>query len=473
MMKRTLTAAIFAAFSLNVYAQAPAGKSIKVQSSWPASLTIQDHLRILSRARREAHRRLAEDRGPRRRADRAAVRGARRHRQEGDRRLAFDLVLLGRQERRRGAVLRASGRALRHGSHGLPRLALRRRRPRHVARVLPEGPQARPHRVAGASVEPAGLRLVQEAAQVGRRLQGHEVPPDRVSTPRSTPSSASAVVNMPGGEIVPAAQRGVIDCAEWVGGIEDLRLGLPRRIQVPLHPGHAREQLDRRVRPAQRRVEGRSTRSSRRRFNLGINDAFITWNTRWQRQNADAIEEMIKKHGVQVRRTPPDILIASLKAWDEVAAEHSAKNPTFKKVYESQREYASKVVPAKRYMHPPYSFAANYYWPQEGAPARQGCRESQIASENETLRWPTNLGREGIETRLSQVREARAREGPRQHRRAVREPAHHGRVASRRPRGRGAHLAAGQARAPGAHHSARDGGAQPEEACAPETTLRS
>ena len=35
-------------------------------------------------------------------------------------------------------------------------------------------------------------------------------------------------VNLPGGEIIPAAQRGVIDCAEWVGGIEDLRLGLPQ-----------------------------------------------------------------------------------------------------------------------------------------------------------------------------------------------------------------------------------------------------
>ena len=35
-----------------------------------------------------------------------------------------------------------------------------------------------------------------------------------------------AVVNMPGGEILPAAERGAIDCAEWVGGIEDMRLGL-------------------------------------------------------------------------------------------------------------------------------------------------------------------------------------------------------------------------------------------------------
>jgi hypothetical protein len=26
-------------------------------------------------------------------------------------------------------------------------------------------------------------------------------------------------------------------------------------------------------------------------------------------------------------------------------------------------------VPAKRYMFPPYSFAANYYWPQDDKPA--------------------------------------------------------------------------------------------------------
>ena len=29
-----------------------------------------------------------------------------------------------------------------------------------------------------------------------------------------------------------------------------------------------------------------------------------------------------------------------------------------------------------------------------------------MVSENETLRWPTNLGRDGIESRLAQVREA-------------------------------------------------------------------
>ena len=45
------------------------------------------------------------------------------------------------------------------------------------------------------------------------------------------------VVNLPGGEIVPAAQRGVIDCAEWVGGIEDLKLGLPQVFKYHYTPG--------------------------------------------------------------------------------------------------------------------------------------------------------------------------------------------------------------------------------------------
>jgi TRAP-type mannitol/chloroaromatic compound transport system substrate-binding protein len=81
------------------------------------------------------------------------------------------------------------------------------------------------------------------------------------------------------------------------------------------------------------------------------------------------MEEMVQKHGARILRTPPDILLASLKAWDEVAKENSDKSPTFKKVYESQRAYAAKVVPAKRYMFPPYSFAANYYWPQADRPA--------------------------------------------------------------------------------------------------------
>src|SRR5216110_2914563 len=173
-----------------------------------------------------------------------------------------------------------------------------------------------------------------------------------------------ATVNMPGGEIIPAAQRGVIDCAEWVGGVEDLRLGLHQVFKYHYTPGmHENNSIGelgfnldswKAFSPHQQEA-----------VNSAVKDTFITWITRWQKQNADAMEEMVKKHGARILRTPPDILLASLKAWDEVAKENSDKSPTFKKVYESQRAYAAKVVPAKRYMFPPYSFAANYYWPQE------------------------------------------------------------------------------------------------------------
>jgi TRAP-type mannitol/chloroaromatic compound transport system substrate-binding protein len=171
-----------------------------------------------------------------------------------------------------------------------------------------------------------------------------------------------AVVNLPGGEIVPAAQRGVIDCAEWVGGIEDLRLGLPQVFKYHYTPGmHENNSIGEFV--INLDIWKSLTPPQQEAIRSSIKDAFITWITGWQKQNADALEEMVKKHGTIILRTPPDILTATLKAWDEVAKEESEKNPVFKKVYESQREYASKVVPAKRYMFPPYSFAANYYFP--------------------------------------------------------------------------------------------------------------
>src|SRR5687767_7312223 len=43
MIKRTFVVAAACAFSMNGFAQAP--KSVKVQSTWPASITLQDHLR--------------------------------------------------------------------------------------------------------------------------------------------------------------------------------------------------------------------------------------------------------------------------------------------------------------------------------------------------------------------------------------------------------------------------------------------
>jgi TRAP-type mannitol/chloroaromatic compound transport system substrate-binding protein len=171
-------------------------------------------------------------------------------------------------------------------------------------------------------------------------------------------------VNMPGGEIVPSAQRGVIDCAEWVGGIEDLKLGLPQVWKYHYTPGmHESNSMLELI------INGDVWRGftppQQEAVRSATFDTFVRWGIKWQKQNADAIEEMRTKHGTQILRTPPEILVEFLKTWDKMAAEESAKDPFFKKVLESQRVYAAKVVPAKRFMFPPYSFAANYYFPEE------------------------------------------------------------------------------------------------------------
>ena len=183
-------------------------------------------------------------------------------------------------------------------------------------------------------------------------------------------------VNMPGGEIAPSAQRGVIDCAEWVGGVEDMRLGLHQIWKYHYTPGpHESASIGELMINSD--VWKSLTPQQQEAIRSASTETLLRWGAKWQRQNADAIDEMLTKHGVQILRTPPAILTAFFKAWDEIAKEESAKNPFFKKVLDSQREWASRVVPAKRFMFPPYSFAANYYWPEEvrKAPAKEAAKK--------------------------------------------------------------------------------------------------
>ena len=51
--------------------------------------------------------------------------------------------------------------------------------------------------------------------------------------------------------------------------------------------------------------------------------------------------------GIEVRRWPPLVLVAFEDAWNEVVAEESAKNPNFKRVYESYAEFRKKYQTSK------------------------------------------------------------------------------------------------------------------------------
>jgi TRAP-type mannitol/chloroaromatic compound transport system substrate-binding protein len=370
MRKRFIPIAAAAALSFSAFAQPPATKSVKMQSTWPASNTLQEHFKHFSE-----------------RVDKLT---------QGS--VKIDALAAG-QVVPPFEVLDATHKKVLDGWHAIAYYWVGKNPAAALFAAPPGGPFGMDHMdYLGWLYVGGGLQMWRDFYQNDLKL--NVIPwPAHPSSPqafgwfkkplrnvadikglkcRQTGLNAEvyakmgmSVVNMAGGEIVPSAQRGVIDCAEWVGGVEDLRLGLHSVFKYHYTPGmHENNSIGelgfnldvwKSLTPAQQEA-----------VESAVKDSFISWLTRWQKQNADAIEELVTKHGVQIRRTPPDILIASLKAWDEVAAENSAKSATFKKVYESQRAYAAKVVPAKRYMFPPYSFAANYYWPQEGAKPAAG-----------------------------------------------------------------------------------------------------
>ncbi len=96
---------------------------------------------------------------------------------------------------------------------------------------------------------------------------------------------------------------------------------------------------------------------------------FFRWWVGWQRQNALAYKEMVEKHGVQVHRTPQDILDNFLTTYDEIVAEKIESDPFIKKVVESQRAYAGLVVPYRRSTWPSYEYAGDL---EPGAVSRGG-----------------------------------------------------------------------------------------------------
>jgi TRAP-type mannitol/chloroaromatic compound transport system substrate-binding protein len=172
------------------------------------------------------------------------------------------------------------------------------------------------------------------------------------------------VVNMPGGEIVPAAERGVIECAEWASPADDMKIGFhtvwkhyympsvhePAPILEVLVNKETWDKLPADLREIMKGASWEATVMQRLTTNL---------------LNVTALEELTTKHAVQVHKTPDDILTKILETWDGIAKDEEAKNPFFKKVYDSQRAYASKVVPMRRKVYPDYNFTAKYYWPDK------------------------------------------------------------------------------------------------------------
>jgi TRAP-type mannitol/chloroaromatic compound transport system substrate-binding protein len=158
----------------------------------------------------------------------------------------------------------------------------------------------------------------------------------------------AAVVALPGGEIVPALERGVIDAAEFNNPSSDRVLGFPDvaknyYIQSYHQAVETFEVLFNRPKFDAMADEQKAVL----RHASEASSADMSWKLQ-DRYSRDLLA-MSQTQGVNVRPTPRPILDAQLQAWDRVIArqEGDASNPSagpfFKKVCDSQREWCRRV----------------------------------------------------------------------------------------------------------------------------------
>ncbi len=171
-------------------------------------------------------------------------------------------------------------------------------------------------------------------------------------------------VNMPGGEILPAAERGVIDCAEWVTAGEDLKMGFQDIWKYYYMPG-MHESVTVAELIINKDVWDKLPADLKAIVESACMEIFMRWGVWFDKFNAEGLRDLQEKSGVTVMKTPDEILYKFLQSWDNLIVELSNENPFFKKVIESQKAYAALLVPARRFMYPNYEFAADYYWPKK------------------------------------------------------------------------------------------------------------
>lgn len=153
----------------------------------------------------------------------------------------------------------------------------------------------------------------------------------------------AAVVAMPGGDIVPAIERGVIDAAEFNNAASDTAIGFPDvsklcMVQSYHQPGECFEIL------INRKAWDGLPEIYRNVLRIAAKAASSEMYWKTLDLYSRKYEETRDQRGVKFVETPADILNAQLKAWDKVIAEKSAENPFFAKVLDSQKLFMKRVV---------------------------------------------------------------------------------------------------------------------------------
>jgi TRAP-type mannitol/chloroaromatic compound transport system substrate-binding protein len=173
----------------------------------------------------------------------------------------------------------------------------------------------------------------------------------------------TAVNPLPGGEIVPALDRGLLDAAEFNNASSDRVLGFPDVVKNCMlqsfhQSGEQFEILFNKGKYDALPAELKSIID----YAVQASSADMSW--KGISRNSQDYIDLKTKDKVKFYKTPDSILQAQLNAWDKVTTEKSKENAMFKKVMDSQRAFAERAGAWQNDYSVDFKMAWNRYFRQ-------------------------------------------------------------------------------------------------------------
>jgi TRAP-type mannitol/chloroaromatic compound transport system substrate-binding protein len=176
----------------------------------------------------------------------------------------------------------------------------------------------------------------------------------------------AAVNALPGGEIVPAMDRGLLDAAEFNNASSDRILGFPDVSKVCMLQSYHQSAEQFEITFNKTKYDALPAKMKALiEYAVEAASQDMSWKA-IDRYSQDYLE-MQTKQNVKFYRTPDSVLQRQLVVYDQAAAKKSAENPLFKEIEASQRQFAERAV--KWYLDTQISprMAYNHYFAKGAA----------------------------------------------------------------------------------------------------------
>jgi len=177
----------------------------------------------------------------------------------------------------------------------------------------------------------------------------------------------AAVNALPGGEIVPAMDRGLLDAAEFNNASSDRLLGFADVSKVCMLQSYHQNAEQFEIMFNKTKYDALPEKMRAIIANaVDAASADMAWKA-FDRYSKDYVE--LQKSGVKFYKTPDSILQDQLTAYDVAAAKKTADNPLFKEIIDSQKAFAERVVRWDLDTVVPRRMAYNHYFGKPAAAA--------------------------------------------------------------------------------------------------------